>query len=380
MTTGFPVRGRVRHYQWGGKEFIPRLLGAEPDGEPWAEYWLGAHPQDPAEVLMDGRWQPLDQLIAAEPEKWLGQGTSQTFGQLPYLMKILDVAQPLSIQVHPNPRQAKDGFAAENTAAIALDDRRRNFKDDNHKPELALALSDFWLLYGLRSEQEMVETLSRYPTLQELADTAASSGPEQLLAKIFLADQTTLQRWIKPLFPAAAGETDKTLPAYWISAWRQLHSSDDDAVDPGVLGFLVMNLRKLEYGQTIYQEAGVPHAYLRGQCLEIMANSDNVLRAGLTPKHVDPQLLLSHLDFERCAIQAEAPPSSLKEFTLQQLPEGAELATPPAAAMVLHLAPHPELPAPFLTLKQAQFFGGHGKGHVSCCHGEMTLIGSPNIS
>ncbi|MEM9529527.1 MAG: mannose-6-phosphate isomerase, class I, partial [Pseudomonadota bacterium] len=144
------IRGRVRHYAWGGDAFLPQLLGRPADGQPWAEYWLGAHPTDPSSLVYDGQETTLDRLIAADPAFWLGEQTAARFGELPYLMKVLDVAKPLSIQVHPNLAQAKAGFAREETAGIDRRAPERNFKDSNHKPELALALSRFWLLYGFR--------------------------------------------------------------------------------------------------------------------------------------------------------------------------------------------------------------------------------------
>ncbi len=314
--TSFRIKGRVRHYAWGGARFIPELLGLPADGRPWAEYWLGAHPSDSAEIVIDNTRAELDESISADPGRWLGQATAREFGQLPYLMKLLDVARPLSIQVHPNLEEAKAGFDRENKAGIALDAPERNFKDANHKPELALAISPFYLLYGFRKNEDIVAALRDYESLQDLVQVLQDKGLKEFFSEVMTADRDQLVSWIQPLWDRCSTADDQTTPQYWIRRWREMHDSDSEAVDRGVLAFLFMNLVKLDPGESIFQGANVPHAYLAGQCVEIMANSDNVLRGGLTPKHVDPEGLVRHIAFDAASRYLSAPPAGLREFRL----------------------------------------------------------------
>ncbi len=378
MSNGYRLRGKVRHYAWGGTDFIPDLLGIDRTNQPWAELWLGAHPQDSAEVLVENQWQRLDQLIAKAPNQWLGQAAAESFGELPYLLKVLDVANPLSIQVHPNMAQAKFGYAQENADGIALTDPKRNFKDENHKPELALALSDFWLLYGLRTRDDIVQRLNAFHSLHELSSTLLNYGEMALLETVFLADEKRLNQWLGPVFDAVNPASDPNSPDYWISSWRDQHANMEDAADVGVLAFLLMNLVKLEPGESIYQEAGVPHAYLRGQCVEVMANSDNVLRAGLTAKHVDAELMLKHLDLSRCREQCTAPPNNLQEFKLRRYGKGTTDLEVCEATITLRFTPHEKLGKPHLQLKETQFFAEAAHVSVRVGEGEFLIGASPN--
>lgn len=336
--TVFLLRGQVRHYAWGGKSYLPDLLGREPGDQPWAEYWLGAHPGDPAEILVNGQWRNLAKLISEAPAHWLGAVTAERFNDLPYLMKVLDVASPLSIQVHPNAAQASAGFAQENQLGIAADSPLRNFKDANPKPELALALSRFWLLSGFRPLDDGLAQLRRFPSLAGLAELLEGQGLRVLFETLMRAPAGQLARWLLPVFELAANQPseDPSEPVHWIGRWAQLHSSPGEAVDRGIFGFLLMKLVGLEPGETIFQDANVPHAYLHGQCAEIMANSDNVLRGGLTPKHVDVEALINHINFAPAGKRQSQPPPSLMEFSLTRLQgEGAGRIVGPACGLVL---------------------------------------------
>ncbi|MEM1088766.1 MAG: mannose-6-phosphate isomerase, class I [Pseudomonadota bacterium] len=336
--SAFPLRGKVRHYAWGGDAYIPDLLGQPEGDQPWAEYWLGAHPGDPAEVLIEGRWQSLAKLIKDDRAHWLGQPTANRFDELPYLMKVLDVARPLSIQVHPNAAQAVEGFTRENALGIAKDSPQRNFKDANPKPELALALSSFWLLYGFRPLADGLEQLRRFPSLKQPGRLLETEGLQALFERLMRAPADELAAWLAPVLETAGSHTAgiSSDPISWLSRWRSLHATPGDAVDRGVFGFLLMNLVKLEPGETIFQDANVPHAYLHGQCAEIMANSDNVLRGGLTPKHVDVEALISHIEFVPASERQDLPPMSLKEFSLVRLRgNNARSITGPACGLVL---------------------------------------------
>src|SRR6202167_4936371 len=159
------LRGVVQHYDWGGHHFIPDLLSVEnPSCKPFAELWIGAHAKAPSLVELGGVDEPLDNLIAEEPEAILGQAANEHFhGRLPYLFKILDVHKMLSIQAHPTLAQARRGFARENAEGIRLEASHRNYKDDNHKPEIGVALTEFWLLHGFRPLEQIAETFAHTP-------------------------------------------------------------------------------------------------------------------------------------------------------------------------------------------------------------------------
>src|ERR1700744_2776007 len=164
------LHGVVQHYDWGGYQFIPDLLCMEnATRRPFAELWIGAHAKAPSIVELPDGQEPLDQLIAAAPDAILGQAANAHFGgRLPYLFKILDVHKMLSIQAHPTLVQAKEGFARENAEGISLEAGARNYKDDNHKPEIGVALTEFWMLHGFRPLEEIAESFSRIPELGAL--------------------------------------------------------------------------------------------------------------------------------------------------------------------------------------------------------------------
>ena len=170
--------GRIQNYAWGGREFIPELFGLLPEPHtPYAEYWLGAHQKAPAKVVLnDGRTVHLDELIAEHPRRVLGPHAASKYGQLPYLFKVLDVAEPLSIQVHPTKLEAEAGFARENELGIPLDSPRRNYKDDNHKPELMVALSEFWLLHGFLPAMQLSDVLRDVPEFHGLLGIFEAGG------------------------------------------------------------------------------------------------------------------------------------------------------------------------------------------------------------
>ncbi len=277
-TTIYPLRGVIQHYAWGGQHYIPSLLGTEnADGQPHAEYWIGTHSKGPAQVKVDADWQDLTTLT-----------------KLPYLLKILDVNAMLSIQSHPNKGQAQIGFDRENEAGIPLDAPHRVFRDDNHKPELMVALSDFWLLHGFRSLESIRQWVQEMPAFRA-AFSEEITDIESFYTRIMRMSEaeqrsilTDLQQDLKEV-----DTEDKDLPHYWA-----LRAFESYGMDPGIFSIYLYNLVHLRTGEAIYQEAGIPHAYLEGQNIEIMANSDNVFRAGLTPKHIDIDLLLAHLSFD----------------------------------------------------------------------------------
>lgn len=298
----FPITGKVQHYAWGGYEFIPQLLGISNEGNrPFAEYWVGIHHQAIATVqLSDNAFTGLENLIRSEPRRYLGQRHNTLFNDLPYLLKILDVKDMLSIQVHPGKEEALEGFERENAAGIPHDAPNRNYKDRNHKPEVMLALGEFWLLHGFRREEDLIGILETNLVLRHLVPVFKDHGYKALYQFVMDLPQESIDKMLQPLADRilplySAGKLKKSDPDFW--AARAI-TTYPDKMDKGIFSIYFFNLVKLEAGQAIFQGAGLPHAYLEGQNVELMSNSDNVLRGGLTPKHVDVTELMKHIKFE----------------------------------------------------------------------------------
>ena len=295
-----PVQGVVQHYSWGGYEFIPQLLGIEnKEQKPFAEYWLGAHPNHPARLNVN---QGLVQLIGADAERILGKKVTEKFGSLPYLLKVLDVRQMLSIQVHPSVASAIKGYKEENEKGIALTAAHRNYKDQNHKPELMVALGDFWLLHGFKEENKLAAILKAVPELNFLQNTFQQKGYLGLYEKVMSMPQNEVNAILDPLIKRIVplyenGQLHKNQEDFWAARAALTFCKNDD-YDRGIFSVYFFNLLHLKKGEGIFQPAGMPHAYLEGQNVEIMANSDNVLRAGLTDKHIDVPELMKHVRFE----------------------------------------------------------------------------------
>ncbi|MCC7341893.1 MAG: mannose-6-phosphate isomerase, class I [Bryobacterales bacterium] len=277
------LEGRVQHYEWGGYAFIPALLGRRGKArKPHAEYWLGSHPNGSAIARGEGGRVPL---IEIAPD-------------LPYLLKVLDARQMLSIQTHPNRAQARRGFAAENAAGIPLNAPTRNYKDANHKPEVHVALTPFWMLNGFRPWPQIVEILDAVPEFRPLR---SAKSLRALVRRILTLPEPT--RILEPLLARlrSEGAVSRQDPGYWVL--RAAETFPSAAQDRGIFFLYLLNLVALQPGQGTYQPAGVLHAYLEGSTVELMANSDNVLRAGLTSKHVDTRELLRTISYA-----GEAPP------------------------------------------------------------------------
>jgi mannose-6-phosphate isomerase class I len=299
-----------RDYAWGDAEFIPRLLGREPDGRPWAEAWFGAHPAAPSRVRTGEGVRGLDAVLRDRPEQFLGAGVSARFGSLPYLVKYLAAAQPLSLQVHPDAVQARAGWAREEAAGIPRDAPHRSYRDDRHKPELLVALSGFRALCGFRSIPDCARALDSIPELARLLP-APSDGLAPLLAAWFELPAATREPALAAML-ARLAERDRrtpfpeTSPEHWALRARQAGGAETQP-DPGLLLVFLLELVELAPGEGIFLDAGVPHAYLQGAGIEVMASSDNVLRAGLTSKHVDPPELLRVLRCDAPAVPRIRP-------------------------------------------------------------------------
>ncbi|MFD3354233.1 mannose-6-phosphate isomerase, class I [Streptomyces fradiae] len=284
----------VRRYAWGSTTALPGLTGEAPDGTPQAELWMGAHPVAPSRVERAGCLRPLDEVIAADPAGELGDALVRRFGpRLPFLVKLLAADAPLSLQVHPDAAQAADGYAREDAEGVPLDAPHRNYRDAQHKPEMVVALGPFEGLCGFRPPRQCADLLDALG-VAELAGFSAGlrAGPgERALREAFSALLAPPPGLVADVAGALAAVAGRPGP------WREACAAYDRVArarpgDPGVLAALMLRYVRLAPGEALFLGAGVPHAYLRGLGLEVMAASDNVLRCGLTEKHVDvPELL-----------------------------------------------------------------------------------------
>ncbi|MFC8713081.1 mannose-6-phosphate isomerase, class I [Streptomyces sp. NPDC057197] len=296
----------IRPYAWGSTTAIPHLLGVEPSGEPQAEMWMGAHPGAPSRT---GRG-TLSAVIDADPERELGAEAVARFGpRLPFLLKLLAAGAPLSLQVHPDLDQAREGYADEERRGVPADAPQRNYKDANHKPELICALTEFDGLCGFRAPAEAAALLaaldvdSLEPYVDLLRARPEEAALREVLTAILTADPEEMARTVGEAATACARLGGDHAPYAGIA-----HHYPGD---PGVLAAMLLNHVRLQPGEALFLGAGIPHAYLNGLGVEIMANSDNVLRCGLTPKHVDVPELLRIVRFEAAdpgVLRPEAAP------------------------------------------------------------------------
>ncbi|MFI8423917.1 mannose-6-phosphate isomerase, class I [Streptomyces sp. NPDC085479] len=318
------LHNTVQPYDWGSRTLLPELMGMPPTEAPQAELWMGAHPAAPSRVLRDGVPVPLDRLVAEDPERELGAVTVRRFGpRLPFLLKLLAAEAPLSVQVHPDLAQAQAGFARENALGVPLDAPERNYRDDQHKPEMIVALTPFRGLCGFRSSADTADLLDslRVPELRPYIETLRVVPERQALAEVFrafLRPPAGLLDTVAQGLAAAAGEAP-------ITAYD--HIARAHPGDPGTLSALMLRYVELSPGEALFLGAGVPHAYLAGLGVEIMASSDNVLRCGLTSKHVDAEELIRVVRFDapparvlvpRKEGDEEAYPAPVDDFRLSR--------------------------------------------------------------
>ncbi|MFC7979627.1 mannose-6-phosphate isomerase, class I [Streptomyces cinereoruber] len=297
----------VRPYAWGSTTAIPELLGTAPTGEPQAEMWMGAHPGAPSRTERG----PLHELIDADPVRELGERTVERFGpRLPFLFKILAAAAPLSLQVHPDLDQARAGFAAEEAAGIPIAAPHRTYKDANHKPELICALTPFEGFCGFRAPADAADLIAALgvDSLKPYVDLLHAHPEEAALREVLTALLTADPEEMAHTVAEATAAADRLGGAHAPYARLAHHYPSD----PGVVAAMLLHHVRLKPGEALYLGAGVPHAYLDGLGVEIMANSDNVLRCGLTPKHVDVPELLEVVRFDPAdpaVLRPEASPS-----------------------------------------------------------------------
>ncbi len=291
------LEGAIRNYDWGSTSSIPSMLGCAEDGKPWAELWLGAHPSAPS-VVGEPRT-PLDELIAADPAGQLGPAVVDRFGSLPFLFKVLAAAAPLSLQAHPSVLQAEAGYAREDAAGVPIDGPNRSFRDRFHKPELICALTDFHALCGFRDPVATLDVLATIdtsaldPIRDRLAAASAVDGLGPLLEHLLTLPAADAAALVAPVVAAcgALGPDRHADVRAMAAALGERYPGD-----AGVVTALLLNLVHLKPGEALFLGAGNLHAYLGGTGVEIMANSDNVLRGGLTTKHIDIPTLLEVVD------------------------------------------------------------------------------------
>jgi mannose-6-phosphate isomerase len=335
MNGYFYLTNPVMEYDWGSHEAIQALLGeAYPAKRPKAELWMGAHPKAPSLVALHSGQRPLDELVRKYPEDILGSAVADRYSnQLPFLFKVLAARQPLSIQAHPGAERAKIGFERENQLGIPLTAPHRNYRDAHHKPECICAMSEFWALCGFRPPGEIAAGLqavcpgSFTDEVALLKHSPAREAVPSFLAKLLRLDPPRRRQVIVEALAATAsdaGDPENAPVAYWIH-----RLSDHFPEDICILAPVFLNLIRLKPAQALFLPAGCLHAYLRGTGIEIMASSDNVLRGGLTSKHVDVDELLKTVCFDPWRPQLIRPirlgeaesqyPCPADEFTLSML-------------------------------------------------------------
>jgi mannose-6-phosphate isomerase len=286
----------VQNYAWGSKSALTDLYGiANPQQLPMAELWMGAHPKSSSKVQdANGSVQVLRDLIDQDKTRWLGEAVANRFGELPFLFKVLCADQPLSIQVHPNKQASEAGFAKENAAGIPLDAAERNYKDPNHKPELVFALTPFLAMNAFREFSEIVSLLQpvagAHTSIAHFLEKPDAESLSQLFASLLNMQGEEKSRALAVLSAALTSQQGE--PWETIRVIKQFYPDDSGLFSP-----LLLNVVKLEPGEAMFLFAETPHAYLQGVALEVMANSDNVLRAGLTPKYIDIPELVANVKF-----------------------------------------------------------------------------------
>jgi len=305
----YKMKNEVQEYAWGSKTALQELYGFEnSEGKPQAELWMGGHPKSPSMLLLGEANSdvfsevPLPEHIENDPGRVLGEAATRFGARLPFLFKVLCAAEPLSIQVHPSKEQAESGYAREDACGPAIDAPDRNYRDDNHKPELICALRPFWGLRGFRTAEQIREEFGGHEftssdivlRLPESDDQIATFfervltlNKDERRALIAAAISRATARWESNAGDGLPEHGHPLARYYWVLRIAEVHPGDIGIVSP-----LILNVFSLAPGEAIYQPEGVLHAYLYGVGAELMANSDNVLRGGMTIKHIDvPELM-----------------------------------------------------------------------------------------
>ena len=342
--TIFKLENPVKNYEWGSPEWIPAFLGQKNISRiPWAELWLGVNPAGPSRVVGSGL---LSELIGRNPAAFLGKETAARFGTLPFLFKVLAAAKPLSIQVHPNAKQAREGFERENREGIHLSASNRNYKDPNEKSEILCAMSPFAALCGFRKVEEiillmeilLVNTESRKGGLRSYIQDLVSalkqpqgvnpgkSPLKSFLSALFALESETLLG-LGSFLKAIQPQLERDFPEYSDEWYLCTYLASLYPGDAGIIAPIYLNIMDLGPGEAIFIPAGTPHAYINGMGIELLSDSDNVLRGGLTPKHMDHAELMKILNFSEYRPEIMRPPESAatKFPTATSLPTEAKM-------------------------------------------------------
>jgi len=289
------MKNIIQDYAWGSRHFLQDLTGTAADG-PLAELWMGVHPRGASQVeTAPGQWESLPEVIGERPAELLGQDLSGRFGSLPFLFKLLAAGEPLSIQAHPSKEQAEEGFRREDEAGIPRDAFNRNYKDDNHKPEIICAMTPYWAMKGFRSPGEIRDNFRPWlPAGQAEKLLEGGDGDDGMLRSFFLGLMELTEEERQTVLSAALTwcEGRDSDACRWVLKLQEKYPGD-----VGILAPLYLNTLQLQPGEALYLPAGELHAYLEGFGVELMANSDNVLRGGLTPKFMDVPELMKTLTF-----------------------------------------------------------------------------------
>jgi mannose-6-phosphate isomerase len=377
------LRGAIRTYAWGSRTAIAEFTGRPvPAAHPEAELWLGAHPGDPAWLeTEDGETSLLDALIA-DPEGQLGSAARARFGDvLPFLVKVLAADEPLSLQAHPSADQAIEGYLREERLGIPVSSPVRNYRDNRHKPELLVALQPFEALAGFRPVDRTVELLQALavsdldPYIELLNDQSDADGLRALFTTWITAPQPDIDVLIPAVLEGAIHYVTCGAREFAAEAKTVLELGEQYPGDAGVLAALLLNRISLAPGEAIFLPAGNLHTYLRGVAVEVMANSDNVLRGGLTPKHVDVPELLRVLDFTPTTEAQLRPPVHRDGFELVYDTPAAEFAVSVLTLAGEHLGHEVDAPSrhdgPQILLCTEGSTAVHGKSRALTLHRGM---------
>ncbi len=333
----FKMDNKIQNYAWGSVTAIPRLLGiANRENLPMAELWMGDHHRAPSSLFTAEGKKPLPEVIGEMPDRILGRETAEKYGaDLPFLFKVLAAGKPLSIQSHPNRKQAESGFDSEDKRKVPMDAPFRNYKDRNHKPEVICALSPFTALRGFRPIEEIlsgftgIDSAPIKAVLNEFSENRSAEGLRVFFSYLMNLPYKEKEILIRDAVDFCKGGSTET--EEWIIRLNNEYPGDIGALAP-----LFLNLVFLGPGDAMYLGAGELHAYLDGLGIELMANSDNVLRGGLTVKHVDVEELLKTLTFGYGKAEFIRPviknsleiqyPAPAEEFRLSRItvPQGGE--------------------------------------------------------
>ncbi|TDT74662.1 mannose-6-phosphate isomerase type 1 [Arthrobacter sp. AG258] len=355
----YRLTGTRRSYDWGSATAMFEFLDTTPDGAPFAELWLGAHPTGPATAQTPGGPEPLDHVISTDTEQTLGKDVSARFGQLPYLVKLLAPARPLSMQVHPNRHMAAAGYRDEERRGVLLTDPTRSFKDEHNKPEMVYAVTHFEGLVGFRDREEVSFLLHTIagpldPARNALQQEPGEQGLRSALELMLNLDTPQVVEILQTAGHLAGSHPEPLIRSACatMEELSQLYPGDIGAIIS-----LMLNRVKLQPGQLVFLADGVPHAYLGGFGLEVMGNSDNVLRLGLTTKHIDVASMLKALDFTASGFTVETAPSD-------QITHIFEPPTPEYALSITH---------PHLAPGGTTELPGHGPRVLVCLSGQVTV-------